>query len=45
MSEIPQKDRDNTGVPVACSKCNETFDTDSDYLEHYNEIHAGISRR
>lgn len=36
------KDRDDTGVPVACSKCNETFETDSDYMVHYNERHAGI---
>jgi hypothetical protein len=34
------EDRDNTGVPVACSKCNETFETDSDYVVHYNERHA-----
>jgi hypothetical protein len=34
------EDRDNTGVPVTCSKCNETFETDSDYVVHYNERHA-----
>jgi uncharacterized C2H2 Zn-finger protein len=34
------KDRDNTGIPVACSKCNETFQTDSEYMVHYNETHA-----
>ena len=35
-------DRDNTGIPVACSKCNETFETDSEYVVHYNESHAEI---
>lgn len=34
------KDRDDTGIPVACSKCNETFQSDSEYMVHYNEIHA-----
>jgi len=34
------KDRDNTGIPVACSKCNETFQSDSEYVVHYNEEHA-----
>ncbi len=34
------EDRDDTGVPVACSKCNETFKTDSDYVVHYNEMHS-----
>jgi hypothetical protein len=36
------EDRDNSGIPVACSKCNETFQTDSDYVMHYNERHAEI---
>lgn len=34
------EDRDNTCIPVTCSKCNETFKTDSDYVVHYNERHA-----
>ena len=34
------EDRDNTGIPVTCSKCNETFETDSDYVVHYNERHT-----
>ena len=34
------KDRDDTGIPVTCSKCNETFTADSDYVVHYNEMHA-----
>jgi hypothetical protein len=36
------EDRDNTGIPVTCSKCNETFQNDSDYIVHYNERHAEI---
>jgi hypothetical protein len=39
MSNI-SGDRDETGIPVTCSKCNETFETDSDYVVHYNERHA-----
>ena len=44
-SSVPytsQEDRDNTGIPVTCSKCNETFESDSDYVVHYNERHADI---
>jgi uncharacterized C2H2 Zn-finger protein len=40
MPRVAQ-DRDDTGIPVACSKCNETFQTDSEYMVHYNEVHAG----
>jgi hypothetical protein len=36
------EERNNTGIPVPCSKCNETFPTDSDYVVHYNEMHAEI---
>jgi hypothetical protein len=36
------EDRDNTGIPVTCSKCNETFETDSDYVVHHNERHAKL---
>lgn len=25
--------------PVMCSKCNKTFESESEYLEHYNEKH------
>ena len=25
--------------PVVCSKCNLFFDTDSDYIEHYDPKH------
>jgi uncharacterized C2H2 Zn-finger protein len=43
-SSIPyiSEDRDNSGIPVTCSKCNEIFQTDSDYVIHYNERHAVI---
>jgi uncharacterized C2H2 Zn-finger protein len=45
-SSIPHipEDRDDTGIPVTCSKCNGTFQSDSDYVVHYNEIHAKIDR-
>jgi uncharacterized C2H2 Zn-finger protein len=43
MSSMPHvsKEHDDTGVPVACSKCNEVFSTDTDYVLHYNDNHAG----
>jgi uncharacterized C2H2 Zn-finger protein len=43
-SSIPyiSEDRNNSGIPVTCSKCNEIFQTDSDYVIHYNERHAEI---
>ena len=37
------EDRDDTGIPVTCGKCSETFQTDSDYVMHYNEMHADSS--
>jgi hypothetical protein len=36
------EDRDNSGIPVTRSKCNEIFETDSDYVVHYNEMRAEI---
>ena len=36
------EERNDTGIPVTCSKCNETFPTDSDYVVHYNEMHTEI---
>jgi hypothetical protein len=36
------EERNDTGIPVTCSKCNETFPTDSDYVVHYSEMHAEI---
>jgi hypothetical protein len=36
---IPEE-RDESGIPVTCSKCNETFRSDSEYMVHYNEKHA-----
>ena len=41
-SSYISEDRDKTGIPVTCSKCNETFQKDSDYVAHYNERHANI---
>ena len=31
-----EKDNDE---PVMCSKCNKTFENDSEYLKHYSENH------
>jgi uncharacterized C2H2 Zn-finger protein len=42
MSHI-SKEHDDTEIPLAFSKCNETFQTDSEYVAHYNAAHAGIS--
>jgi uncharacterized C2H2 Zn-finger protein len=25
--------------PIMCSKCNMVFESDSDYMQHYNEKH------
>jgi uncharacterized C2H2 Zn-finger protein len=25
--------------PVMCTKCNDVFETDSKYMQHYNEKH------
>ncbi len=43
-SSIPHvsEDRDDTGIPVTCAKCNEIFQTDSDYVVHYNEMYTEI---
>lgn len=30
---------DTTGEPVLCSKCNQTFSSDEDYMTHYEEKH------
>jgi uncharacterized C2H2 Zn-finger protein len=36
------EERDYTDIPVTCSKCNEIFQSDSDYVIHYNERHAKL---
>jgi hypothetical protein len=34
------RDLDCEGTePVICSKCNVTFETDSQYIDHYDQIH------
>ena len=33
------RDRSTEREPVMCSKCNEVFETDSKYIQHYNEKH------
>lgn len=37
---IPE-DRDKSGVPVMCSKCNAVFRSDSEYMSHYAQAHEG----
>jgi uncharacterized C2H2 Zn-finger protein len=32
-------DINESGEPVMCSKCNLVFDSDSAYIQHYNEKH------
>lgn len=36
---IPE-DRDKSGVPVMCSKCNAAFRSDSEYMSHYTQEHG-----
>jgi|GEM_PF-5607229 len=45
MSSSPSipAERDVTGIPVACSKCNQIFESEGDYVVHYNELHAATS--
>jgi uncharacterized C2H2 Zn-finger protein len=31
------RDESTEKEPVMCSKCNEVFETDSKYIQHYNE--------
>jgi uncharacterized C2H2 Zn-finger protein len=32
--------KDKSGEePIMCSKCNMVFESDSDYMQHYNEKH------
>jgi uncharacterized C2H2 Zn-finger protein len=33
------RDESTEKEPVMCSKCNEVFETDSKYIQHYNERH------
>jgi uncharacterized C2H2 Zn-finger protein len=33
------RDESTEKEPVMCSKCNEGFETDSKYIQHYNEKH------
>jgi uncharacterized C2H2 Zn-finger protein len=32
-------DKVQTEPPVTCSKCNLVFESDADYLRHYNDKH------
>jgi uncharacterized C2H2 Zn-finger protein len=33
------RDESREKEPVMCSKCNEVFESDSKYMQHYNEKH------
>jgi uncharacterized C2H2 Zn-finger protein len=37
--------RDKSGEPVMCSKCNMVFKSDSDYMQHYNEKHKPVEEQ
>jgi uncharacterized C2H2 Zn-finger protein len=39
MSSSRDESTDIEKEPVMCSKCNEVFETDSKYIQHYNEKH------
>lgn len=30
--------------PVMCSKCNRSFESDSEYIQHYVEVHSQNNR-
>jgi len=34
-----QIEMENENEPVMCSKCNKTFESESEYLDHYNDKH------
>jgi hypothetical protein len=44
MSSMPHisEDIQNMSIASVCSKCNERFETHSDYVVHYDEKHACI---
>jgi hypothetical protein len=31
--------------PVICSKCNRTFESDSEYKQHYDKMHKSDDRK
>jgi uncharacterized C2H2 Zn-finger protein len=35
-----EKDRDPNQESVLCSKCNSTFENESEFMEHYNSQHS-----
>jgi uncharacterized C2H2 Zn-finger protein len=37
--KVYMKNKNDDNLPVICSKCNMTFQTESDYLQHYDEKH------
>ena len=39
MTAANNKDKSGKEEPIMCSKCNMVFESDSDYIQHYNEKH------
>jgi uncharacterized C2H2 Zn-finger protein len=35
-----EKDRDPSEEPVLCSRCNSTFESESEFMEHYSSQHS-----
>ena len=32
--------RDTSGEPVLCSRCNSAFESESDFMKHYDSQHS-----
>ncbi len=32
-------DKNRSGEPVLCSKCNKLFNSDHEYIDHFNRTH------
>jgi uncharacterized C2H2 Zn-finger protein len=39
LTAANNKDKSGKEEPIMCSKCNMVFESDSDYIQHYNEKH------
>jgi uncharacterized C2H2 Zn-finger protein len=35
-----EKERDSSQEPVLCSRCNSTFEDESEFMEHHNSQHS-----
>ena len=38
--KLMSTDRDRSGEPVMCSRCNSTFESESDFMKHYDRQHS-----